>query len=126
MSITSFDYAQIINQLCPDSLFNIVQNNYTTLVWNRSNSFDKPSESEIIAKNTEMINILAYEELRSMRNSLLNESDKYSLLDYPHPNDNIRTQWLTYRNDLRNITTQTPILNIETLEISGITWPTPP
>jgi len=126
MSITMFDYTQIINHLYPDSIFTISGNDYSTLLWSTNNVDTKPTESEIITKNTEMINTFAYDHLRMKRNDLLIKSDCYSLTDYPHANDTIRNQWLTYRQNLRDITKQTPIVNLETGEISGITWPTQP
>ena len=60
------------------------------------------------------------------RDELLLQTDKYTLSDFPHLNDSIRNQWLTYRQALRDITTQTPTVNLETGEISNITWPIPP
>lgn len=126
MSIQVFDYTQIINQLCPDSIFSINENDYSTLSWSVNNTLNKPTESEIITKNNEMINIMAYDFLRIERNKLLEESDKYSLSDYPHVNETIRNQWLSYRTSLRNITSQTPIINLETGELTNIIWPIPP
>lgn len=126
MSITTFDYTQIIHNLHPNSIFTITDNDYSTLVWSNNNTTTKPTESEILAKNTEMINDFALDHLRMERDRLLNESDRYSLIDFPHANDIIRNQWLTYRQQLRDITTQNPSVNLETGEVSGITWPTPP
>ena len=124
--MSDLDYFQIIQDLRPNSIFSINENDYSTLVWSTNNTTTKPTEEEIISKNTEIKNIIAYDHLRMERNKLLNESDKYSLSDFPHANDTIKNQWLTYRQQLRDITKQTPIIDIETGDISGITWPTPP
>ena len=126
MSNTNLDYFQVIQDLRPNSIFSIDGNDYSTLIWSSLNTSDKPTEAEIISKNTEIKNIIAYDHLRMNRNKLLNESDRYSLSDYPHNNDTIRNQWLTYRQQLRDVTTQIPIINIETGEIDGIVWPTSP
>jgi len=126
MSITTFDYTQIIHELCPDSFFTVTKNDYSTLVWSTNNTYSKPTESEIQVKNTEMINRFSYEHLRMERDRLLNESDRYSLPDFPHPNDTIKNAWLTYRQNLRDITTQNPTINLETGEVSNISWPTLP
>ena len=120
------DYSNIITLLCPDSLFTITDNDYSTLVWNESNTYTKPSENEIIAKEISLTSEFAYSELRYKRDKLLLETDKYTLSDFPHANDTIRNQWLTYRQQLRDITTQTPTVNIYTGEITNIIWPTPP
>lgn len=120
------DYFQLIQDLRPESIFSIDGNDYSTLVWSTDNTSSKPTESEILSKNTELINEIAYDHLRIERNRLLIESDRYSLSDYPHANDTIKNQWLSYRQQLRDITSQTPTINLETGEISNITWPTPP
>ena len=124
--MSTLDYFQLIQELRPNSIFNIDGNDYSTLVWSTNNSTTEPTEEEILSKNTEMINTMAYDLLRIERNELLINSDKYSLPDYPHANDTIRNQWLTYRQQLRDITSQTPTIDAETGEVVGITWPTPP
>lgn len=125
-TITELDYRQVIDHLCPGSFFTIDDNDYSTLIWDPSNTYTKPTESQIQAKNIELINIIAYDHLRMKRDKLLAETDKYTFSDYPHTNDTIKNQWLTYRQALRDITTQTPTVNLETGEISNIIWPTPP
>ena len=126
MSITTFDYTQIIHELCPDSFFTVTKNDYSTLVWSTNNTYSKPTESEIQVKNTEMINRFSYEHLRYERDIFLSKCDKYSLPDFPHANDTIRNQWLAYRQALRDITSQIPVVNLATGEVSGVTWPTLP
>jgi len=60
--------------------------------------------------------------LREQRNQLLTETDWRMVSDYPGAN---QTEWQTYRQALRNITTQTPSLDSNG-QLTGITWPTPP
>lgn len=112
--MTTLDYFQLIQDLCPNSIFTIDGNDYSTLEWSANNTTAKPTESEILSKNTEMINIISYDHLRIERDRLLIESDRYSLSDFPHANDTIKNQWLTYRQELRDITTQNPNVNLET------------
>lgn len=125
-NINELDYRQLIDHLCPDSFFTIEENDYSTLIWDPNNTYSKPTETEILEKNTELKNIIAYDHLRMKRDELLAETDKYTLADFPHVNDTMKNQWLTYRQALRDITTQTPTVNLETGEISNITWPTLP
>ena len=61
-------------------------------------------------------------QLRMERNQLLRDTDWRLLPDYPGSN---QTEWRTYRQSLRDITTQTPSLD-ENGNLTGITWPTPP
>ena len=120
------DYSNIISILCPNSIFTITNNEYATLVWASTNTHTKPSENKIIAKKVSLTSDFAYSELRYERNKLLSDSDRYSLPDYPHLNDTIKNQWLAYRTSLRDITSQTPTVNIYTGEITNIIWPNPP
>lgn len=66
--------------------------------------------------------IPAMDQLRMQRNSLLGKTDWRMLPDYPGTN---QAEWKTYRQDLRDITTQTPSLD-ETGQLAGINWPNPP
>lgn len=60
--------------------------------------------------------------LRQKRNQLLAETDWRMVSDYPGTN---QTEWQTYRQALRDITTQTPSLDGNG-QLTGITWPTAP
>ena len=66
--------------------------------------------------------IPAMDQLRMQRNRLISQTDWRMLPDYPGTN---QTEWQTYRQALRDITTQTPLLD-ENGQLTGITWPTPP
>jgi hypothetical protein len=60
--------------------------------------------------------------LRQQRNRLLAETDWRMVSDYPGSN---QSEWQTYRQALRDITTQSPSLDSDG-NLTGITWPTPP
>ena len=62
----------------------------------------------------------AMNRLRFERNRLLAESDWMANSDVT-----MSTEWQTYRQALRDITTQTPSLDVDG-NLTGITWPTPP
>jgi len=66
--------------------------------------------------------ITAIDQLRTERNSLISRTDWRMLPDYPGTN---QTEWQTYRQALRDITTQTPTLDSDG-NLTGITWPIPP
>ena len=87
-------------------------------------SVDKtqPTEAEIQAKIAELQAAEPLRQLREQRNQLLAQSDWRMVSDYPGSN---QTEWQTYRQSLRDITTQTPSLD-ENGQLTGITWPTPP
>lgn len=60
--------------------------------------------------------------VRDKRNQLLASTDWRMVSDYPGTN---QTEWQTFRQALRDITTQTPSLDSDG-NLTGITWPTPP
>tara|TARA_Y100000591_G_C21706786_1_gene631256 strand:- start:189 stop:491 length:303 start_codon:yes stop_codon:yes gene_type:complete len=69
---------------------------------------------------------IAMELLRDQRNIILKRSDIYVLPDFPHLSDNIRQDWITYRHNLRELTTtQTPSLSEDGV-LLNVTWPIDP
>tara|TARA_B000000557_G_scaffold227384_1_gene198340 strand:+ start:1042 stop:1410 length:369 start_codon:yes stop_codon:yes gene_type:complete len=120
------DYSSVISILVPDSKFSINQNDYSTLIWDDSNTTSKPTEEEIINTINEIISEYSYDVLRYERNKLLESSDKYALSDFPHNSDEKKQEWLTYRQQLRDITTsQTPSVD-SSGNLINITWPNKP
>lgn len=81
-----------------------------------------PVESVVTQKLNEYKTNKAWSDLRKQRNQLLQQSDWRMASDYPGAN---QTEWQTYRQALRDITTQTPSLDSDG-NLTGITWPTPP
>jgi len=82
----------------------------------------QPTESEIQAKIEELTAAEPMRLLRQQRNQLLQQSDWRMVSDYPGSN---QTEWQTYRQALRDITTQSPSLDSNG-NLTGVTWPTPP
>jgi len=78
--------------------------------------------SVVWAKMQELQAAEPLRQLREQRNQLLAQSDWRMVSDYPGSN---QTEWQTYRQALRNITTQTPSLDADG-NLTGILWPTPP
>lgn len=81
-----------------------------------------PTEEEIQAKIAELEAAEPMRQLRIQRNQLLQQTDWRMVSDYPGSN---QTEWQTYRQALRDITTQSPSLDSDG-NLTGITWPTPP
>ncbi len=80
------------------------------------------NKEQIILKSEEIKAAEPMRLLRIERNKLLAQSDWRMVADYPGTN---QTEWQTYRQALRDITTQTPSLDVDG-NLTGITWPTPP
>lgn len=104
--------------LKPNHTFKVV--NGDDLIW--EDERPQPSQAEIQAKIAELQAAEPLRLLRQQRNQLLQQSDWRMVSDYPGAN---QTDWQTYRQALRDITTQTPSLDVDG-NLTGITWPTPP
>jgi len=57
--------------------------------------------------------------LREKRDILLVQTDKYTVLDYPHPTPEAKQGWLDYRQSLRD-------LPANTTDPENPVWPSPP
>jgi len=57
--------------------------------------------------------------LRKARNELLDKTDRYATIDYPHPTEEAKQAWLDYRQALRD-------LPANTTDPSNPVWPTAP
>jgi len=100
---------------------------YDNLIWDDENS-EKPSLSSLESAVTSLNTEEPYKQLRVLRNSLLAETDKYGLADYPFASPTIKSAWMAYRQALRDLTdTQTPTLDSNwQLDKSSITLPVKP
>ena len=108
-----------------DAILNLIPNakfaiNEGILIWDDER--EQPTEAEIQTKIAELIAAEPLRQLREQRNQILTETDWRMASDYPGSN---QTEWQTYRQALRDITTQSPSLDVDG-NLTGITWPTSP
>ena len=59
--------------------------------------------------------------LRIVRNQILNSTDKYATLDFPHSTEEKKQEWFTYRQALRDLPTHSNWPNL-----SDSDWPIKP
>jgi hypothetical protein len=65
--------------------------------------------------------------LRIIRNNILNSTDKYATIDYPHLTEEKKQEWFTYRQALRDLTTTVIDENIILdADLTNVEWPIPP
>lgn len=97
-------------------------NDYERLVW-QDESQTKPTEDEVNAKVTELVNAYPMKLLRDKRDRLIGQSDWMANSDVT-----MSSAWKTYRQALRDLpSTQTPVLDSNNpIGISSVTWPTEP
>ena len=99
---------------------------YSAIIWLDTDNYTVPTETEFNERRSLLTSQLPLKIYREIREILFMETDKYALPDYPHINDTKKTEWLTYRQNLRDLTkTQTPILNLLGV-LENVIWPTQP
>jgi hypothetical protein len=116
------DMSAIMISLRPNNNWKIISNE---LIWKDDIAL-KPTDAEIEAKRIELENELPMKKLRKERNIKLSQCDKYSISDWPHPSEEVKQAWITYRQALRDLpSNSTPSLD-ENGQLTGVTWPTSP
>ena len=67
-----------------------------------------------------------YPKLREERNKKLFNTDCRIVADFPHPSEEVKQAWITYRQELRDLPANADPSLDENGELINITWPTPP
>ena len=122
MSIpTMFDALQ---KLCPGSEWSC-DGTYDSIVWVKGNGHDKPSESAVNAKITEIENAKSMVELRRQRDARLAECD-WVVTKALESGSSVASNWKTYRQQLRDLpSSASPQLDNDE-NLTNVTWPTKP
>ena len=81
--------------------------------------YEKPPKEAFEAKLQELLDAQPLKELRTKRNTVLDQTDKYIVTDYPHPTPEKKQEWLDYRQALRDLPSVTE-------DPANPVWPTPP
>ena len=81
--------------------------------------YTKPPKEEFEAKLQELIDAQPLKDLRTKRNTLLAKTDRYALPDWPHETLAKQTEWIEYRQALRDLPDNTE-------DPANPVWPTVP
>ena len=116
-----YDITHALILLKPGAAWSLNGFDYSNLNWLDSGQ-TKPTETEVNSKISELDNAEPMRLLREERNK------RIALTDWRAASDlTLLDAWKTYRQALRDITTQTPKLNSEyELDLTSVTWPTEP
>ena len=115
------DIASALLKLKPGAEWVLRGRDYTGLEWLDS-SQTKPTETEINSKISELDRQEAMKLLRVERDIRIAKTDWRASSDLT-----LTDAWKTYRQALRDITTQTPKLGSDyELDLTSVTWPTEP
>ena len=115
------DIASALLSLKPGARWTLSGEDYSGLTWYDSEQ-TKPTETEINSKISELDREEPMKLLREERDR------RIALTDWRASSDlTLSNAWKTYRQALRDITTQTPKLNSDyELDLTSVTWPTEP
>ena len=116
-----YDIIHALQSLKPGAQWIHNGSDYSGLEWLDS-SQTKPTETEVNSKISELDNA---EPMRLLR---LERDRRIKLTDWRASSDlTLADAWKTYRQALRDITTQTPKLGSDyQLDLTSVTWPTEP
>ena len=116
-----YDIGSALLNLKPGAEWVLRGTDYSGLEWLDS-SQTKPTETEVNSKISGLDNAEAMRLLRIERNR------RIALTDWRASSDlTLSNAWKTYRQALRDITTQTPKLGSDyELDLTSVTWPTEP
>ena len=116
-----YDLADALQSLKPGAEWVLRGNEYSGLEWLDSGQ-TQPTETEVNSKISELD---AAEPMRLLR---IERDRRIAKTDWRAGSDlTLASAWKTYRQALRDITTQTPKLNSNyELDLTSVTWPTEP
>ena len=116
-----YDIPAALQALKPGAEWTLRGSDYSGLEWLDS-SQTKPTETEVNSKISELDNAEAMRLLRIERDIRIAKTDWRASSDLT-----LADAWKTYRQALRDITTQTPKLGSDyELDLTSVTWPTEP
>jgi hypothetical protein len=114
------DIALILSEYYKGQEWTIHGNTYEALIWyDDKNSLPKPTLEELTEKWNEYVAAQPLKELRQERDVLLTKTDKYALPDWPHASLAKQTEWIEYRQALRDLPNATE-------DPANPVWPTVP
>ena len=116
-----YDIGFALRKLRPKAFWVLRGEDYSGLEWMDS-SQTQPTETEV---NNKISELDAAEPMRLLR---IERDRRIKLTDWRASSDlTLADAWKTYRQALRDITTQTPKLGSDyELDLTSVTWPTEP
>ena len=116
-----YDITTALTSLKPGAEWTLIGDDYSGLEWLDSKQ-TKPTETEINSKIAELDKAEAMRLLREERDTRIAKTDWRAGSDLT-----LASAWSTYRQALRDITTQTPKLDSNyNLDLTSVNWPTEP
>ena len=98
------DFAQALTSLYPGCAWELhgSGSEYEGLIWKDEN-VPKPSVEKLTAECEKINGERPLKQLRKKRNQVLEQTDRYATIDYPHATDEEKQRWLDHRQTLRDL-----------------------
>jgi len=101
------DITQVLVEKYDGATWSLADEDYNQLLWDETNTIPKPSIEELEEKWREVQADRPMKLLRTERNKILLQTDKYTIPDWPHPTPEAKQAWLDYRQALRDLPANT-------------------
>ena len=99
------DIPLILSNYCKGQLWSLNGDDYKGLAWTETNTLPKPTLEELTEKWNEYVAAQPLKELRTKRNTLLEQTDRYAITDFPYGTEDDKQARLTQRQTLRDLPT---------------------
>ena len=100
------DIPLVLSECYKGQEWTLTDSGYEALIWyDERNSLPKPTLEELTEKWNEYVAAQPLKELRTERNTLLEQTDRYAITDFPHSNLAVQQEWLDQRQALRDLPT---------------------
>jgi hypothetical protein len=99
------DIPLILSNFYGGQLWVLTGEKYDGLEWKEENTLPKPTLEELTEKWNEYVAAQPLKELRTKRNTVLEQTDRYAITDYPHTNLVVQQSWYDQRQALRDLPT---------------------
>ena len=103
--MTSINVVGPLTEYYGNCVWSISGTHYDNLIWEEENTLPKPTLEELTEKWNEYIDAQPLKELRTKRNTVLEQTDRYAITDYPHTNLVVQQSWYDQRQALRDLPT---------------------
>jgi len=99
------DIPLILSNYCKGQLWSLNGDDYKGLAWTETNTLPKPTLEELTEKWNEYVAAQPLKELRTKRNQVLEQTDRYAITDFPYGTEDDKQARLTQRQTLRDLPT---------------------
>jgi len=103
--MTSINVVGPLTEYYGNCVWSITGTHYDNLIWEEENTLPKPTLEELTTRHTEYMAAQPLKELRTKRNALLEQTDRYAITDFPYATEDDKQARLTQRQALRDLPT---------------------